>query len=101
VAAEELGGGMHDNVGTPGERLAQIRRRERVIDDHGMPASWAIAATFSRSTMIPPGLARLSTKIACSARHGLAEVLRVDRIDEMAGPAESLEGQPNWVSDPP
>ena len=30
----------------------------------GIPASCAIPATFSRSTTMPPGLARFSTKIA-------------------------------------
>ena len=60
----------------------------------GMPASCATAATFSISTTMPPGLARFSTKIALHARgQRAAEILRVGRIDEMAGPAELLERQ--------
>jgi hypothetical protein len=30
----------------------------------GKPAVWAISAMADRSTMTPPGLARLSTKLA-------------------------------------
>src|SRR5581483_3034107 len=55
-----------------------------------MPASWAICATRSRSTTMPPGLARLSTKMALQRG---AEVLRIGRIGEMAFPAELGEGQ--------
>ena len=33
VAADELGGGVHDNVDTVAQRLAQVRRRQRVVDD--------------------------------------------------------------------
>ena len=33
VAAEVLGGGVHDDVGAEGERLLQRRRGEGVVDD--------------------------------------------------------------------
>ncbi len=33
VPAEVLGGRVHDDVGAEGERLLQVRRGERVVDD--------------------------------------------------------------------
>ena len=42
VAAEVLGGRVHDDVGAERERLLQVRRGERVVDDHaGRRGAWA------------------------------------------------------------
>ena len=60
----------------------------------GMPASWAIAATRSRSTTMPPGLARFSTKIALTRGvSALRKFSGLGRIDKMALPAELFERQ--------
>jgi hypothetical protein len=37
VAADELGRRMNDDIGTPFDRAAQVRRRERVVHDQWQP----------------------------------------------------------------
>ena len=54
---------MQDDVGAQRQRLLQIRRRKRVVDDElGVPASWATAAIASMSPMLSSGLVGVSTR---------------------------------------
>jgi len=68
----------------------------------GIPASWATAATASRSTTTPPGFARLSTKIAfvfgVSARRKCSGLL-----GSTSEPLQPMRGKlcVNWVIEPP
>ena len=94
VAAEEFGERVHDDVGAVFDRLAQIGRRQRVVDDQrhaGLLArSWTIA---SMSVMTPPGLAIDSMKIALVfGDHRLLERGDVVGIGPDHVPAEILEG---------
>ena len=65
VAAEEFGERVDDDVRAVLERLAQVRCRERVVDDQrhaGLARD--VRDTASMSVMTPPGLAIDSMKIA-------------------------------------
>ena len=64
MTAEEFGRRMTDNIGTPGDGLAEIGRGERVVDDERDAGLMRDGCTGSRSTTMPPGLARFSRKIA-------------------------------------
>ena len=65
VAAEKLRQRVHDDVGAVVDRLAEVGRRQRVVDDQRHAGAFcAISAIASMSVMTPPGLAIDSMKIA-------------------------------------
>ena len=68
VAAEVLGGRVHDDVGAERERLLEVRRGERVVDDHQCPVLVGDDATASMSMHVSNGLVGVSSHtIAVSA----------------------------------
>jgi hypothetical protein len=64
VAAEKLRQRVHDDVGAVLDRLAQIGRGQRVVDDERHAGALGDRPTASISVITPPGLAIDSMKIA-------------------------------------
>jgi hypothetical protein len=102
VAAEELGQRMHDDVGAVLERLAQVGRRQRVVDDQRHAGALGDVGDASMSVMTPPGLAIDSMKIA------LVFGLTAFSKDEMSSMSAHFTFQPkllnewlNWLIEPP
>ena len=55
VAAEVLRRGVHDDVGAEGERVLQVRRGERVVDDRASAPVGGETATAAMSTIASSG----------------------------------------------
>ena len=94
---------MHDDVGAVIDRLAEIGRRQRVVDDQRHVRGFlAIAAIASMSLITPPGLAIDSVKIA------LVFGVTAFSNDEMSSGSAHSTFQPkflnawlNWLIEPP
>ena len=95
VPAEELRRRVGDDIRAPFERPAQIRRRQRVIDDQRQARR---VRDLRDRRQIDDDAARVGQALdedrLAPRRQRAAEILRIGRIDEMAGPAELLERQP-------
>jgi hypothetical protein len=93
VTADELGQRMDDDVGAVLDRLQQVGRRHGVVDDQRHTVLAGDLAMASMSTKVPPGLAKLSMKIALVRSSIWASKLRhVGGIGPADIPAEILEG---------
>ena len=95
VAGQKLRRRMADKVGAPVEGPAQIRGRERVVDDQRNARLVRDAGHPFEIDDDAAGIGQVFEKNRLGARgERPAEVLRLPRIDEMAGPAELFERQP-------
>ena len=83
-----------DDVGAPIERAAQIGCRQRIVDDQ---RDAGLMRDRRHLLDIDDDAARIGQVLdkdrLAAGGQGAAEVFRVGRIDEMAGPAELLERQ--------
>ena len=86
---------MNDEVGAVLDRPAQVRGRERVVDDQGHAR---LVRDFGDALDVDDdaaGVGEVLDEDRLALRgQAFAEILRLGRIDEMAGPAELLERQP-------
>ena len=85
---------MHHQIGTPFDRSAQERRRQRVVDDQ---RNARLVRDLRHRFQIDDDAARVGKALEedrlAAWRQCAAEVLRVVRIDEVARPAQLLERQ--------
>ena len=94
VAAEVLRGRVHDDVGAVGQRVLQVRRGERVVDDaRARPCAWASAATASMSMHVSSGLVGVSSHtmrgVGAASRVEAGEVGEVDRVSTGSRPGRA------------
>ena len=85
---------MDDDVGAVLDRAAQVRRRQRVVDDQRQAG---LVGDRGHARDVDHHAARIGEALdedrLATRRQRLAEIIRVGRVDEMAGPAELLERQ--------
>ena len=86
---------MDDDVGAVLDRPAEVRSRERVVDDERKAGRMR---NFGDALDVDDDAARIGEILdedrLALLRQRLAKILRLDGIDEMAGPAELFERQP-------
>ena len=94
MAREELRRRMNDEVGAVLDRPAEIRGRQRVVDDQrdACPMRDFGDALDVDDNAAGVGEVLDEDRLALRGQR-LAEILRLGRVDEMAGPAELLERQ--------
>ena len=89
MAAEVLGQRMGDQVGAPVEGIAQVGRRDGVVDDQGDAGFMGYVGDFLDVDDDAPRVGQIFTEdgfaLGCQR---FAKILRVGRIDEVALPAE-------------
>ena len=92
VARQELGRRMDDDVGAMLDRPAEVGGRERVVDDQRQAR---LVGDLRHRRDVDHDAARIGEVLdedrLAFRRQRAAEILRLGRIDEMAGPAELLE----------
>ena len=94
VAAEKFRGRVADDVGPPLDRPAQIGRGQRVIDDQRNAGVMRHRGDRLDVHHHAAGIGQAFDEDRLAARRQrAAEILRVGRIDEMAGPAEPRKRQ--------
>ena len=94
MARQELRGRMNDDVGAVLDRPAQIRGRQRVVDDQRNARLMGDVGDALDVHDNAAGVGEVLDEDRLAFRgQRLAEILRLGRIDEMAGPAELLERQ--------
>ena len=80
---------MTDDVGAPGDGLAEKGRRQRVVDDERNPRLMRDLGDRLQIDHHAAGIGEaLDENRLGPGRQRLAEIVGVGRIDEMAGPAE-------------
>src|ERR1700733_10289622 len=85
---------MHHDVGAVLDRPAEIRGGERIVDDQRQTRLMRdIGDSLDIDDHAPWVGEVLDEDRLALWRERLAEVLRLRRIDEMAGPAELFEGE--------
>ena len=86
---------MNDDVGAVLDRPAEVRRRQRIVDDQRNARRMR---DVGDALDVDDNAARVGEVLdedgLALRRQRVAEVLRLGRIDEMAGPAELPERQP-------
>src|SRR5215813_10275061 len=94
MATQEFGGRMADDVRTPGDGLAEIGRGQGVVDDEGNARLMGDRRHCLQIDDDAAGIGEVLQEDRLAARRQrAAEILRICRIDKMAGPAELLEGE--------
>src|SRR5215469_17752169 len=95
MAVEELRGGMHDQIRAPLEWPAQVRGGQCVVDDQ---RDAGVMRDLRYRFQIDDDAAWIGQAFKedrlAARRQRAAEVLGIARIDEVAGPAELFERQP-------
>ena len=92
VAGQELGGGMHHQVGAPFDRSAQVGRGQGVVDDQ---RDTGISGELSQRLEIGDDASRVGQALAEDRLGALADRrphgLRLLEVDEVDVPVELLE----------
>ena len=92
---QELGGRVNDDVGPVLDRPAEIGSGERVVDDERQARFMGDCRDALDVDHDAAGVGEIFDEDRLALRRqAFAEIFRVARIDEMAGPAELLERQP-------